>query len=230
LQQSISTSQDQLANYVSSAGGSVLVIARSVFSSFAAAVTILGLMVFMLLEGPGWLEVFWRAVPPKQRAHNKTLANQMYEAVAGYVTGNLLTSLLAAVLVSIMLTIVRVPYAVPLGILVGIFDLLPLVGATLGAILVITVALFASFPAAVVMVIFFVVYQQLENHFLQPVIYGRTVQMSPLLVLVSVLLGAGVAGLIGALVAIPIGASVQILVKDRAEQRRQRPDTVTKLS
>lgn len=221
LQHLARTSQDQLGHYVSSAGGSVFAILRGVFSSFAAGVTILGLMVFMLLEGPGWLERFWRLVPDKNRPHLQRLASQMYEAVAGYVTGNLLTSLLAAVLVAIMLTIVRVPFAIPLGILVGLFDLLPLVGATIGAVLVVVVALFTSATAAIVMLIFFVVYQQLENHFLQPVVYGRTVQMSPLTVLISVLIGAQLGGIIGAIVAIPVGASVQILVRDFTNRRLQ---------
>jgi predicted PurR-regulated permease PerM len=219
LQHLVRTSQDQLGHYVSSGAGSVFEILKGVFSSFAAGVTILGLMVFMLLEGPGWLQRFWRLVPDNKRAHWQHLVSQMYEAVAGYVSGNLLTSLLAAVLVSITLAIVHVPFAIPLGILVGLFDLLPLVGATIGAVLVILVALFTSATAAIVMAIFFAVYQQLENHFLQPVIYGRTVQMSPLTVLISVLIGAQLGGIIGAIVAIPVGASVQILVRDFTSRR-----------
>jgi predicted PurR-regulated permease PerM len=219
LQHLVRNSQDQLGHYVSSAGGSVFAIVRGLFSSFAAGVTILGLMVFMLLEGPGWLERFWRMVPDRNRPHLQHLVSQMYEAVAGYVSGNLLTSLLAAVLVSIMLAIVHVPFAIPLGILVGLFDLLPLVGATIGAVLVIVVALFTSATAAIVMAIFFAIYQQLENHLLQPVIYGRTVQMSPLTVLISVLIGAQLGGIIGAIVAIPVGASVQILVRDFTSRR-----------
>lgn len=219
LQHLVRTSQDQIGHYLSSAGGSVFAILRALFSSFAAGVTILGLMVFMLIEGPGWLQRFWRLVPDKNRPHLQHLVSQMYEAVAGYVTGNLLTSLLAAMLVSIMLTIVHVPFAIPLGILVGLFDLLPLVGATIGAVLVVVVALFTSAAAAIIMGIFFIVYQQLENHLLQPVIYGRTVQMSPLTVLISVLIGAQLGGIIGAIVAIPVGASVQILVRDYTSRR-----------
>jgi predicted PurR-regulated permease PerM len=219
LQHYVRSSQDQLGHYVASAGGSAYVILRGVFSSFAAGATVLGLMFFMLLEGRGWLNTFWRLVPEKRRAHDQELALEMYQAVTGYVTGNLLTSLLATVAVSIMLTIVHVPFAIPLGILVGIFDLLPLVGATIGAALVVLVALFTSVAAAVIMVIFFIVYQQLENHLLQPLVYGRTVKMSPLTVLISVLIGASLAGIIGAVVAIPVGASVQILVRDFTARR-----------
>ncbi len=214
LANEIQSSQNELLHYATGAGGSVFKIVQGIFSSFAAGITIIFLTYFMLLEGPGWLAQFWRLVPERRREHGQHLAAQMYRAVTGYVTGNLLTSLLVALLVATMLTLVRVPFAVPLGILVGLFDLLPLVGATIGAIVVVAAALFASFAAAVIMTIFFVVYQQIENHVLQPIIYGRTVQMSPLTVLVSILLGAGLAGIIGAIVAIPVGASVQILLKD----------------
>ncbi|HEY6736710.1 MAG TPA: AI-2E family transporter [Candidatus Saccharimonadia bacterium] len=217
LVERIKQSQDQLVAYVSAAGGSFFVFLRNVFSSFAAGLTIIGLTFFMLMEGPVWVENTWKLVSPKHRAHWRNLVQEMYQAVTGYVSGNLLTSLLAAVATGLMLVVVHVPYAIPLGILVGLFDLLPLVGATLGAVIVVVAALFTSVAAAIAMVIFFVVYQQVENHVLQPVVYGRTVKMSPLAVLVSVLIGAGLGGILGALVAIPVGASVQILVRNYIE-------------
>lgn len=217
----IRQSQDQLLSYVSSAGGSFFSVVGGIFSGFAAGLTILGLTFFMLLEGSGWIETFWRIVSPKHRTRLRNLSEQMYGAVTGYVTGNALTSLLAAAATSLALIVVHVPYAIPLGILVGLFDLLPLVGATIGALLVIVAAFFTSAPAAIVMVVFFTVYQQIENHVLQPLVYGRTVKMSPLSVLVSVLIGAGLGGILGALVAIPIGASIQLVLKDVTQTRRQ---------
>lgn len=210
----IKDSQDQLLGYVSTAGGSFFSIVQRVFASFAAGLTILVLTIFMLLEGPRWVAVFWHLVPEKRRAHGRELAAAMYKAVTGYVTGYLLMSLCAAALTAILLSILGVPYAIPLGILVGIFDWLPLVGATIGAAVVVIAALFYSTQAGVVMLIFFLVYQQLENHILQPLVQGRTVKMSPLLVLISVLIGIGMGGILGAIVAIPVGASVQILARD----------------
>ena len=109
-----------------------------------------------------------------------------------------------------------VPYAVALGLIVAFLDLIPLAGATVAGIIVALVAFLHSVPAGIVVVIFFVVYQQLENHFLQPVIYGRTVQLSPLAVLVSVLVGAELAGILGALAAIPVAGSLQVVVRDLA--------------
>ena len=119
-------------------------------------------------------------------------------------TGNLLISLIAGVSSGVMLWIAGVPYAVALGLVVALLDLIPLAGATIAAILVVLVAIAASgTTAAIIVGVFFVVYQQLENHVIQPLVYGRTVQLSPLAVLVSVLIGAQIAGVLGALGAIP---------------------------
>jgi predicted PurR-regulated permease PerM len=215
----VKNSQTELLHYASSASGSFFSIMKRVFASFAAGLTIIVLTIFMLLEGPRWVASFWHLVPEKRRRHAQHLAGLMYKAVTGYVTGYLMMSLFAAFLTMVLLTILGVPYAIPLGILVGIFDWLPLVGATIGAVIAVIAALFSSVTAAVVMVIFFVIYQQVENHILQPLVQGRTVKMSPLLVLISVLIGVGVGGILGAIVAIPIGASVQILVRDTVERR-----------
>ncbi len=210
----VKQSQDQILSYASKAGGSLYSIVGSIFSGFAASLTILVLTYFMLLEGPAWLKALWKIVPAKRLQKTQELMGKMYNAVTGYVTGNILTSVLAAILTAATLAIIGVPYAIPLGILVGLFDFLPLVGATIGSIIVVLAALFTSVGAAVIMTIFFVIYQQIENHVLQPLVYGRTVRMSPLLVLVSVLIGASIGGIIGAVVAIPAGASLRIVLKE----------------
>lgn len=211
-------SQAQIVQYASTAGTQFFGILQGLFSGFIAGITIVGLTFFMLLEGPRWLDTFWNLVPRERRERGMRLAAQMYRAVTGYVHGNLLTSFIAAVTVTIMLMLVRVPYAIPLGIFVGIMDLLPLVGATIGAVVVVIVALFTSPAAAIIMGIFFLIYQQVENHVLQPIIYGRTVEISPLVVLIAVITGASVGGIIGAIVAIPVFASLQIIVKDYAQR------------
>lgn len=219
LTDQIKKSQNELTHSASRASGALFSLATTFFRDFAAAVTVLVLTFFLLLEGPRWLELFWRLHPEQGRERNQRLAGKMYQAVVGYVVGNLLTSLLAAVLTTIMLFIFRVPYAISLGILVGLIDLLPLVGATIAAIVVVTVAFFTSTIAGIGMLIFFFVYQQSENHFLQPIIYGKTVQMSPFLVLAVVLIGASIGGMLGALVAIPIGACLQIVAREVIEAR-----------
>jgi predicted PurR-regulated permease PerM len=115
-----------------------------------------------------------------------------------------------------------VPYAVALGLLVAILDLIPLAGATIAAILVTTVAFLDSTTSGIVVLIFFVVYQQIENQVLQPIVYGRTVQLSPLAVLIAVLIGSELAGVIGALAAIPVAGAIQVILVDWLTHRRAR--------
>ncbi len=117
----------------------------------------------------------------------------------------------------------NVPYAIALGLIVGILDLIPLAGATIAAIIVGAVAFLHSVPAGIVVVVFFIVYQQVENHILQPVVYGRTVQLSPLAVLISVLIGAELAGVLGALAAIPVAGTLQVIFLDWLRHRRAGP-------
>lgn len=201
-------------NHAGGAGSSVLNVLRSAFSGLIAIFTVLAVTLFMLLEGPGWIARFWELQPPTRRKRYQSLAQAMYGAMTGYVTGNLLTSLLATALVALLLAILGVPYAIPLGLVVGLLDLLPLIGATLAAVIVVVVALFKSVTAGVIMIVFFLIYQQLENHIVQPLVYGRTVQISPLIVTISIIIGAALAGILGAFVAIPIAASVKILIDD----------------
>jgi predicted PurR-regulated permease PerM len=193
-----------------------------VITIVVATVTIVFMTFFMLLEGPRWIERFYELLPETSRPRWRKVGYDIYRTVGGYVTGNLLISLIAGGLTTIVLLIMGVPYAVALGLIVAILDLIPLAGATIAAILIGTVAFLHSIPAGIVVVLFFVVYQQVENHLLQPVIYGRTVQLSPLAVLISILIGAELAGIIGALGAIPVAGSIQVLILDWLEHRRGR--------
>jgi predicted PurR-regulated permease PerM len=210
----IRSSQGEITKYISTAGGSFYTFIQGIFSGLIAVTTIIVLSVFMLLEGPNWIAAIWRLVPPKRRDHGCDLVQHMYKAVSGYVTGNLVTSLIAAVATAVILVILNVPYAIPLGLFVAIADLVPLVGATIGAVVVTGVALFSSTLSGIIVAAFFLIYQQVENHVLQPIIYGKTVEVSPLTVLIAIILGAALGGLVGALVAIPAAASLQILIKD----------------
>jgi predicted PurR-regulated permease PerM len=150
------------------------------------------------------------------------IANDVYRTVGGYVTGNLLISIIAGAASTIVLLVMGVPFAVALGLLVAILDLVPLAGATLAAIIVSTVAFLASLPAGIVVLVFFIVYQQVENHLIQPVVYSRTVQLSPLAILIAVLVGAKLAGILGALAAIPVAGTIQVLLLSWLEVRRER--------
>jgi predicted PurR-regulated permease PerM len=203
--------------------GVALSIAKSVVSIVVGTVTILFMTYFMLLEGPSWVDRFYRLLPEQSQPRWRKVGHEIYHTVGGYVTGNLLISLIAGGLTTIVLLILGVPYAVALGLIVAILDLIPLAGATIAAILIGIVAFLHSIPAGIIVVVFFIVYQQVENHVLQPVVYGRTVELSPLAVLISILIGAELAGILGALAAIPVAGSIQVLVNDWLEHRREHP-------
>ena len=201
--------------------GAALSVTKSVITIILATVTIIFLTFFMLLEGRARVERVYSLFPEHSQARWRRVGDDIYKTVGGYVTGNLLISVIAGICATAVLLIMGVPYAVALGLLVALLDLIPLAGATVAGIVIVGVAFLHSVPAGIVVLIFVVVYQQLENHFLQPTIYGRTVQLSPLVVLVSVLVGAELAGVLGALAAIPVAGSIQVLVKDMLAQRRQ---------
>ena len=200
--------------------GTAISITKSVITLVVAIITIAFLTFFMLLEGPVWMERIYGLVPERCRPRWRAIGRDVYRTVGGYVTGNLLISLIAGILTTIVLLAVGVPYAVALGVIVAVLDLIPLAGATIAAIIIGTVSFLHTVTAGIVVVVFFVVYQQIENQFLQPVIYGRTVQLSPLAVLVSVLIGAQLAGILGALGAIPVAGAIQVILLDWQRNRR----------
>jgi predicted PurR-regulated permease PerM len=200
--------------------GTAIAVTKSVLTLIVAIVTIAFLTFFMLLEGPRWMDRLYGLLPEDSRDRWRGIGREIYGTIGGYVTGNLLISVIAGTTSTIVLLIMDVPYAVALGLLVAILDLIPLAGATLAAIILTAVAFLASIPAGIVVLIFFVVYQQIENHVLQPLVYSRTVQLSPLAILISVLIGAKIAGILGALAAIPVAGTVQVLLLAWLAQRR----------
>jgi predicted PurR-regulated permease PerM len=200
--------------------GTALAVVQGVVNAVVATLTIAFLTFFMLLEGRGWVESFLRQLPAQSQARWRRIGGEIYRTVGGYVSGNLLISLIAGGSTTIVLLITGVPFAVALGLIVGILDLIPLAGATIAGIIVGTVAFLHSITAGIIVVVFFIVYQQIENHVLQPIVYGRTVQLSPLAVLISVLVGAELAGVLGALAAIPVAGSLQVVVVDWLRRRR----------
>jgi predicted PurR-regulated permease PerM len=199
-----------------------LAITESVITFIVAGVTIAFLTFFMLLEGRRWMERFYGLLPEGSQEKWRGIGSEIYRTVGGYVTGNLLISVIAGVSSTIVLLILDVPYAVALGLLVAILDLIPLAGATLAAIILTAVAFLTSIPAGIIVLAFMIVYQQIENHVLQPLVYSRTVQLSPLAILVSVLIGAKIAGILGALAAIPVAGTIQVLLLAWLRGRRER--------
>ena len=202
----------------------LLGLSGPIFSAFATIgqaligfVTIVVFTIFLLLYGPGFARSAHEALPegePRQAASR--IAERSMRAVSGWVAGNVLTSMIASLASVIAFLAMGLPYAFLLALWVGIADLIPLVGATLGALPAIVVAFLHSVPAGVVTVVFFVLYQQFENHVLQPVVYGRTIRLNPFLVLLAVIVGVELAGFIGALVALPVAGVIQVAIEELA--------------
>ena len=153
--------------------GTAVAITKGIVTAIVATVTIVFMTVFMLLEGPVWVDRFYTLLPESSREHWRGVGHQIYKTVGGYVTGNLLISVIAGISSTIVMVALGVPYAVALGLLVAILDLIPLAGATLAAILVSAVGFIHSIVAGVVLIVFFIVYQQVENHLLQPLVYSQ---------------------------------------------------------
>jgi predicted PurR-regulated permease PerM len=212
--------EENLGGRVLGASGTALAIAESIITIVIATITIAVMTFFMLLEGPNLVDRFLGQLPPASAARWRRILHQVYLTVGGYVSGALLIALVAGLGSSLVLWLLGVPYAFALGLLVALLDLVPLAGATIATVVVSTVAFLDSVPVGIAVLAYFIVYQQVENHVLYPLVYSRTVELSPLVILVAVLIGASLAGILGALAAIPVAGTIQVLVREWLEYRR----------
>ena len=218
----------KLPSRIGGAAGTLRDVGFGIVNSVFALVTILVLTAFMLASGRQWVHDALSLQPPDRAERLERVLNRMAAAVSGYVNGALAIAFIDGSLAFIVLTILGVPFAGPLAVVMGTMSLIPLVGATIGAVIVGVVTVFNDFPAdTIIWTIWAIVYQQLENNLLQPQIQRRTVQVNGFIVLVAVLFGSTLLGVLGALVAIPIAASVQIVIREwwayRAEQQLTSP-------
>jgi predicted PurR-regulated permease PerM len=226
----------ELPSRIGDAAGLLQDAGLTVVNSLFALVTILVLSAFMLGSGRVWVERFIALQPEDRVVRMRRVSDRAATAVGSYVGGALLQATIAGVLAFIMLTVLGVPFAAPLAVLIFVLDLIPLVGATIGAILVGVVTVFNDFPTAtIIWAVFSIVYQQVENNVIQPRIQQRAVNVHPLVVLISVLFGAALLGILGALLAIPVAAIVQIAIREwwawRSDQQLEaQPGEATRLA
>ena len=177
-------------------------------------VTVLALGFLLLLHGREYVALGLSLTGDRAERYRRMIID-INKAVADYVLGNIVISVLATVATWIVLSILGVPYALSLGLVVGFFDLIPLVGATLGAIVVAVATVAVDFPTAtIVWVAFIIVWQRFEDYVIQPLVYGRALRVNPIVTIVSVLAGASLLGILGALLAIPTAAAIQIVLRD----------------
>jgi predicted PurR-regulated permease PerM len=207
----LSRAQEQVADAPARAFG----VAGEVLNGAVATITVLFLTLFLMLELPRLSSGVLAAMKPEAAERARYLAAEINRNVGGYVAGNLIISVIAGVTIGVSLWLLDVPYALALAVLVAIFDLIPLIGATIGATITVAVAFAAAgVVPGLILIAINIGYQQFENHVLQPLVYRRTVQLSPFVILVAVLIGATLLGVIGALVAIPVAGSIQVVVRE----------------
>jgi predicted PurR-regulated permease PerM len=178
--------------------------------------------VFMVGRGQSWRDALLRRRPPHEAERMRRATDAIARAIGSYIGGALAQAAIAGFAAWLMLVILGVPSPLPLALVVALLDLIPLVGATLGAVIVGVVTLFADFPTTtIIWAIFAIAYQQFENYVVQPRIQSRAVQLDPFLVVVAALFGGALLGVIGALLSIPTAAAIQITVREYLEYRRE---------
>jgi predicted PurR-regulated permease PerM len=204
----------RLPQRIGSLAGPLRDVTVGVFGFLANLVAVLSIAFVLLLNGRRYTQAVFDALPERHAGRCRRLAPQIYAAVSGYVLGNLVISVIAGTGAWLALTLLGVPFAAPLALLVAFLDLIPMIGATLAAAIVALVALLVSPAAALIWVVYAILYQQFENYVIQPLVYRRTVQVSALVTIVSVLAGGTLLGLLGALLAIPTAAVIQLAIAD----------------
>jgi len=200
--------------------GGVLGAGKVVFGAVFQAITVLTLTLYLMANLPDIKASAYRMVPRSRRARVGLLTDEILTRVGGYVAGNLVISLIAGTLTYVVLLILHVPYALGLSLLVAVTDLIPVVGATIGAVVVTVVGFFVSVRTGLIAAAYYATYQQVENYVLYPRIMKRSVDVSPVATVIAVLVGGSLLGVLGALLAIPVAAAVQLVLQEVAVPRQ----------
>jgi predicted PurR-regulated permease PerM len=216
----VQDNQAKISSFASGLTTPAAGVLGGIATGVTGTVTVIVLAYLMVLEGPkvvdGTLNLF---APPTSRRIRR-VATDCAKSVTGYLSGNLLISFICALLTYVVLKVCGVPFAGLIALFVGIADLIPLVGATIGGIAAVLAGFIHSVPAGIAVLVFFVVYQQLENHLLQPLVFARTVKVNPLTVIIAILIGVELLGVLGALLAIPVASIIQVILRDIWDHRR----------
>ena len=222
LQQWVTLNAPKLQTVGASLARPALSIGKGAASLLGTLLTIFAITTLVLLEGPKMRSGLLGSLPPGRAERYARIAREINESVTGYVVGNLATSLIAGVVVFVDLVTLGLPFPLLWALWVAIVDFLPMVGGALAGIPTVAFALAHSLTAGLITAAVFVGYQQLENHVLNPLIMSKTVKVSPLLVLMSVLLGTSLGdwaggvfgGFVAALISIPCAAALQVIVRE----------------
>lgn len=210
--------QKRLENLLTNRGTTlatgILGVGKVVVGLLTSVLIVIVLSIYFLADLPRIRRGIYRLAPRSRRARTVLLTDEIFGRVGGYVLGNILTSVIAGLGTLIWAEIFGIPYPVLLGFLVALFDLVPIVGSTVGGLIVSLVALAVSIPVAAATAAFYIVYRVLEDYLVTPRIMGATVKVPAVVTVVAVLLGGAVVGIIGALIAIPIAAALQLVLEE----------------
>ncbi|MFT4532237.1 MAG: putative PurR-regulated permease PerM [Candidatus Saccharimonadales bacterium] len=227
LEEQVSQLSNSWAENLDSIQGPVVSTANRVVSNLISIITVLVLTFMMLVEGPRWLKALWKQYPVGKRDHARKLSMKMYGVVTNYVNGQVIVAAIGALFAIVTLLIASTIFdvstgnAIALGGIVFLFSLIPTIGAIMSAAVVVLFSSFVSIPLAITMLIYFIVYQQIENVTIQPYIQSRGNELTPMLVFVAAILGIGFGGVLGAFVAIPVAGCAKILLDDYLERKDQ---------
>jgi predicted PurR-regulated permease PerM len=202
--------------------GGVFGAGKAVLSGVFSTFTVLVLTLYFLASLRRIKAAGYRMVPRSRRQRVQLLGDEISRRIGGYVLGQIGIATINAACSYVMMLIVGIPYALALAVVVGLFGLIPLVGATLGAVVVVVVALFGSVTDALVVAVYYVAYQQFENYVIAPRIMARTVSVPGAVTLVAALAGGSLLGVLGALIAIPLAAGVLLVIQEVLMPRQDR--------
>lgn len=208
----LTTVSNQLSDRVHNIGGTAFKTVTGIGSSVFSVLTVLVLTFMMLVEGPKWVKFVNSIVPGKNQSMVSRVSADMYSVIKGFVNGQVLLALIATVLIAPALFILHISYPIALIMVIFICALIPMIGHTIGAIIIGLVALTHSVSSAAIILIYYILYLQFENYVIQPKVQANSTNMSPLLVFSAVVIGVSFGGILGGLVAIPIAGCIRIVI------------------
>jgi predicted PurR-regulated permease PerM len=219
----VQDNQDKISKFASGLTAPAASVASGFATGIAGTLTVFVLAYLMVLEGPKVVDGSLNVFRPTTAERIRQVGGDCAKSVTGYISGNLLISFICGLLTYFVLLISGVHFAALIALFVGIADLMPLVGATIGGAVAVLAGFIHSVPAGIAVLVFFVLYQQLENHLLQPLVFARTVKLNPLTVIIAILIGVELMGILGALLAIPVASMIQVILRDVWDHRRGQP-------
>jgi predicted PurR-regulated permease PerM len=212
----------ELAAGLPDAATALIGIAGGVFGSFLSLITLTFLSLFLLMERPTITDWLFGFAAPAAEARWRPVLEESISAISSSLIGNVAISVVAATVAGLSAWAFGLPFPIVLAVITGFLDLIPQVGATIAAVILVAVALTVSTPAAIGMLVIQLVYQQVENYVVYPVVYRRAVELSPFTTIVAVLIAGSLLGVVGAILAVPFAAVIKIVLREAGAPRRTR--------